>query len=121
MVVRRCHPTDPVQATTPVPDKGQVSTLADGPPQVDFTVLTSASDLVMILSSEPLTTDEQWQSFQPRESLAFRTGAIQRRNRSGVRPPALMPRRAGIGINAERRRPPHPAQAQPPRRAVARG
>jgi predicted glutamine amidotransferase len=34
------------------------ATLVDPPVQVDFSRLTSAKDVVTILSTEPLTTDE---------------------------------------------------------------
>lgn len=66
----------------------RTATLADLPLQVDFSALTSATDVVTILSTEPLTSDEQWQPFQPGESLLFRDGRIEQRRRHGVRPPA---------------------------------
>jgi predicted glutamine amidotransferase len=62
------------------------ATLADPPLQVDFSVLTTANDVVTILSTEPLTTDEHWQPFLAGESLFFCAGALQERRRHGVRP-----------------------------------
>lgn len=62
------------------------ATLADPPFQVDFSALTSASDVVTILSTEPLTTDEHWHPFQAGESLLFRAGEVIQRSRHGVRP-----------------------------------
>jgi glutamine amidotransferase len=62
------------------------ATLADPPLQVDFSELTTASDVVTILSTEPLTTDEHWQPFLAGESLFFCDGGLQQRRRHGVRP-----------------------------------
>jgi predicted glutamine amidotransferase len=62
------------------------ATLADPPLQVDFSALTTANDVVTILSTEPLTTDEHWQPFQAGESLLLRAGEVIRRRRHGVRP-----------------------------------
>ena len=67
----------------------RTATLADPPLQVDFSALTSATDVVTILSTEPLTTDERWQPFEAGESLLFRAGEIQHRSRHAVRPPAV--------------------------------
>jgi len=50
------------------------ATLADAPVQVDFSTCTSANDVVTILSTEPLTTDERWQAFQPGESMLLIDG-----------------------------------------------
>jgi glutamine amidotransferase len=70
----------------------RTATLADAPLQVDFSELTAPTDVVTILSTEPLTRDEQWQPFQAGESLLFCAGEIQRRSRPGVRPaPAPAP------------------------------
>jgi predicted glutamine amidotransferase len=93
----------------------RTATLADPPLRVDFAALTKASDVVTILSTEPLTSDEQWQPFQAGESLLFRAGEIERRNRHDVRPPAL------TSLSAEKTQRPRPAPAPPPRPAVARG
>jgi len=65
------------------------ATLADPPLQVDFAALTTASDVVTILSTEPLTTDEHWQPFQAGESLLFRAGEVTQRRRHGARPAPL--------------------------------
>jgi glutamine amidotransferase len=62
------------------------ATLADPPLQVDFSALTTANDVVTILSTEPLTTDEHWQPFQPGESLLFCAGDVVWRCRHGLRP-----------------------------------
>jgi predicted glutamine amidotransferase len=70
------------------------ATLADPPLQVDFSSLTTANDVVTILSTEPLTIDEQWQPFQAGESLLFCAGEVVQRSRHGVRPaprPAISP------------------------------
>jgi predicted glutamine amidotransferase len=62
------------------------ATLADPPIQVDFSALTTSDDVVTILSTEPLTTDEHWQPFQAGESLLLQAGEVIQRNRHGVRP-----------------------------------
>jgi predicted glutamine amidotransferase len=75
------------------------ATLADPPLQVDFSALTTANDVVTILSTEPLTTDEQWQPFQAGESLLFLAGEVIHRSRHGVRPvpsPASSPPTAAV-------------------------
>ena len=50
------------------------ATLADADLQVDFSTLTNDSDVVTILSTEPLTTDEHWQAFRPGESMLLIDG-----------------------------------------------
>jgi glutamine amidotransferase len=62
------------------------ATLSDPPLQVDFSMHTTASDVVTILSTEPLTTDEHWQPVQPGESLLFCAGEVKQRDSHGVRP-----------------------------------
>ena len=62
------------------------ATLADPPLQVDFSALTTANDVVTILSTEPLTTDEHWQPFLAGESLLFCAGEVVHRGRHEVRP-----------------------------------
>jgi predicted glutamine amidotransferase len=52
----------------------RTATLADAPLQVDFATLTTSSDVVTILSTEPLTTDEQWQAVAPGSSLLWVEG-----------------------------------------------
>jgi glutamine amidotransferase len=64
------------------------ATLADPPLQVDLSALTTSNDVVTILSTEPLTTDEHWQPFQAGESLLFCAGEVVQRSRHGVRPAA---------------------------------
>lgn len=54
----------------------RTATLADAPVQIDFSTVTTSSDVVTILSTEPLTTDEQWQSFEPGESLLLIDGEV---------------------------------------------
>ena len=60
------------------------ATLADPPMQVDFSTVTTANDVVTILSTEPLTTDEQWQPFACGESLLLVDGAICQRRPATV-------------------------------------
>ena len=62
------------------------ATLADPPLQVDFSALTTSNDVVTILSTEPLTSDEHWQPFHAGESLLFCAGEVVQRSRHGVRP-----------------------------------
>jgi predicted glutamine amidotransferase len=68
------------------------ATLADPPLQVDFSSLTTANDVVTILSTEPLTVDEYWQPFQAGESLLFSAGEVFQRSRHRVSP-VLIPAR----------------------------
>jgi predicted glutamine amidotransferase len=62
----------------------RTATLADVPLQVDFSTVTTANDVVTILSTEPLTTDEQWQPFQCGESLLLVEGEIRERSLATV-------------------------------------
>ena len=66
------------------------ATLADPPLQVDFSALTTANDVVTILSTEPLTTDETWQPLQPGESMLFCDGELIFRDRHGARPEPML-------------------------------
>jgi glutamine amidotransferase len=52
------------------------ATLADADVQIDFSAVTTSSDVVTILSTEPLTTDEQWQAFGCGESMLLMAGEI---------------------------------------------
>jgi len=52
------------------------ATLADAPVQVDFSTLTSSTDVVTILSTEPLTSDECWQPFACGEAMLLINGEI---------------------------------------------
>ena len=56
------------------------ATLADAPLQVDFSALTNSSDVVTILSTEPLTSDEQWHAFESGESMLLKAGEIVHRS-----------------------------------------
>jgi len=64
------------------------ATLADPPLRVDFSALTNNTDVVTILSTEPLTTDEQWRPFASGESMLLIDGAIVLRSHQ-QRPVAL--------------------------------
>ena len=52
------------------------ATLADDDLSVDFAQLTTAGDVVTILSTEPLTLDEQWLPLQVGEALMLSRGEI---------------------------------------------
>ena len=56
------------------------ATLADADLKIDFSALTNASDVVTILSTEPLTRDEQWQGFAVGESMLLIEGEIAHRH-----------------------------------------
>jgi predicted glutamine amidotransferase len=60
-----------------------MATLVDVPLQVDFSSVTTANDVVTILSTEPLTTDEQWQPFAQGESMLLIDGEIRRQLQPG--------------------------------------
>jgi glutamine amidotransferase len=66
----------------------RTATLADAPLQVDFSALTTAHDVVTILSTEPLTTDEQWQPFQLGESMLLIDGEIRQRSNAAAKAPS---------------------------------
>jgi predicted glutamine amidotransferase len=51
------------------------ASLQDDDVTVDFAEHTSASDRVVVIVTEPLTTDEAWQAFAPGELRAFEGGA----------------------------------------------
>jgi glutamine amidotransferase len=53
-----------------------LATLADDDLSVDFSELTTENDVVTIVSTEPLTTNEQWRPFAPGESLLLVDGEI---------------------------------------------
>ena len=80
------------------------ATLADPPLQVDFSALTTANDVVTILSTEPLTTDEYWRPFQAGESLLLQAGEVVQRSRHCVRPAP------NSAVSAGQIPPPLPAQ-----------
>ena len=52
------------------------ATLADDDLTVDFSEVTTEKDVVTIVSTEPLTTDEQWRALVPGESLLLVNGEI---------------------------------------------
>lgn len=54
----------------------QKATLADDDLSIDFAQLTTAGDVVTILSTEPLTLDEQWLPLQVGEALLLQRGDI---------------------------------------------
>ncbi|MEY3462380.1 MAG: putative glutamine amidotransferase YafJ [Cyanobacteriota bacterium] len=54
----------------------RTATLVDPPVQVDFARLTTARDVVTILSTEPLTTDEHWHAIAPGTSMLWGNGAL---------------------------------------------
>ena len=66
------------------------ATLADADVQIDFATLTTASDVVTILSTEPLTTDEQWQAFGCGESMLLIGGEIKERQHAINQEPNLL-------------------------------
>ena len=53
---------------------------------MDFSALTTSNDVVTILSTEQLTTDEHWQPFKAGESLLLQAGEVIQRSRHVVRP-----------------------------------
>ena len=53
-----------------------MATLADDDLTVDFSELTTEHDVVTIVSTEPLTTNEQWRALAPGESLLLVDGEI---------------------------------------------
>jgi len=52
------------------------ATLADDDLSVDFAQLTAPEDVVTILSTEPLTPDESWESLPPGEAVLLRHGEV---------------------------------------------
>jgi predicted glutamine amidotransferase len=53
--------------------------LADADLSVDFAAVTQPSDVVTILSTEPLTAEETWQPLQIGEAILLKAGEIVRR------------------------------------------
>ncbi|MCP9773468.1 class II glutamine amidotransferase [Synechococcus sp. Tobar12-5m-g] len=53
------------------------ATLADDDLQVDFSQVTTPSDVVTIVSTEPLTTDELWRPLLPSEALLLVHGEVE--------------------------------------------
>ncbi|MCT0206575.1 class II glutamine amidotransferase [Synechococcus sp. CS-1332] len=54
------------------------ATLADDDLSVDFAKLAGPNDVVTIVSTEPLTTDERWIPLDPGEALLLRGGEVVR-------------------------------------------
>ncbi len=52
------------------------ATLADDDVTVDFSQVTTAQDVVTIVSTEPLTNNEEWRPLRPGESLLFIDGDV---------------------------------------------
>lgn len=52
------------------------ATLADEDVSVDFAALTTPSDRVAVIATEPLTAGEPWQTFAPGELKVFVDGAV---------------------------------------------
>jgi glutamine amidotransferase len=50
------------------------ATLADADLSVDFAALTTPRDRVILVATEPLTSDEAWEAFAPGELRVFRGG-----------------------------------------------
>jgi len=57
------------------------ATLADAPVMIDFAAHTTSKDVVTILSTEPLTSDEHWQAFESGESMLLINGEMVQRSR----------------------------------------
>lgn len=55
------------------------ATLADDDVTVDFSAVTTVHDVVTIVSTEPLTTDEQWRRLDQGEALLLRRGEVVER------------------------------------------
>ena len=59
------------------------ASLADDDLTVDFAQLTAPDDVVTILSTEPLTRDEDWQQLPPGEAVLLRHGEVVLRRQGG--------------------------------------
>ncbi|NDC14541.1 MAG: class II glutamine amidotransferase [Synechococcaceae bacterium WB9_2_170] len=55
------------------------ATLADDDVTVDFSAVTTIHDVVTIVSTEPLTSNEQWRQLVPGESLLLQRGEVMQR------------------------------------------
>ena len=55
------------------------ATLADDDLSVDFSAVTTVHDVVTIVSTEPLTTNEQWRQLEPGEALLLQLGEVTQR------------------------------------------
>ena len=70
------------------------ATLADEDLQVDFSQVTTPRDVVTIVSTEPLTTDECWRRLQPGEALLLVHGEVERHHVCSAEKPLRPPSRA---------------------------
>ncbi|MCP9848492.1 class II glutamine amidotransferase [Cyanobium sp. Morenito 9A2] len=61
------------------------ATLADDDLTVDFSKLTTPDDVVTIVSTAPLTTNELWRALEPGEALLLNAGEVIRHHRAAVR------------------------------------
>lgn len=52
------------------------ATLADDEVSIDFQEVTTDKDVVTVIATQPLTTDEQWQQMQPGELCVFGGGEV---------------------------------------------
>jgi glutamine amidotransferase len=55
------------------------ATLADDDLTVDFSAVTTVHDVVTIVSTEPLTTNEQWRQLEAGEALLLQNGEVMQR------------------------------------------
>ncbi len=78
------------------------ATLRDAELAIDFSAVTSATDRVAVVSTEPLTRDEAWQSGTPGTLWVFHRGALRATLPSGHadRAPAPRRRRASTAARA---------------------
>jgi glutamine amidotransferase len=60
------------------------ATLADDDLTVDFSQVTTPNDVVTIVSTEPLTTNETWRPLQPGEGLMLEHGEVTQHHLSAV-------------------------------------
>ncbi len=61
------------------------ATLADDDLTLDFSKLTTPNDVVTIVSTAPLTTNEHWRALEPGEALLLNAGEVIRHHRAAVR------------------------------------
>jgi len=58
------------------------ATLADDDVRVDFSQVTTPNDVVTVVSTEPLTTDEPWRALKSSEALLLVHGEVDRHHES---------------------------------------
>ena len=44
--------------------------------EVDFATETTINDVVTVIATQALTTNERWQSFEPNEMMVFEQGEL---------------------------------------------